>query len=178
MSSFTLYDGTIPHARGALKTLLVLADKLEAHATSASIPVESLLQARLAEDMLPLTFQFHVVCDSSNKLVARLEGTEPAASSWEDLKTVDDLRTRVKQTIDLIEKAEKAKFVERTNETVTFGLGRGKNADVKAFEYANGYALPNIFFHVVAAYSILRSKGVQLGKQDYQSQFLGPYLSA
>ena len=34
-------------------------------------------------------------------------------------------------------------------------------------DYLIQFALPNFYFHVVTAYSILRHKGVQLGKSDY-----------
>jgi hypothetical protein len=32
------------------------------------------------------------------------------------------------------------------------------------------YSLPNFHFHAVTAYDILRSRGVPLGKYDYQGQ--------
>lgn len=35
--------------------------------------------------------------------------------------------------------------------------------------YAMGYGQPNLFFHVTAAYCILRKEGVPLGKMDYTS---------
>lgn len=35
------------------------------------------------------------------------------------------------------------------------------------------HALPNLYFHLTTAYSILRAKGVPLGKKDYLGGFLG-----
>ncbi len=37
-------------------------------------------------------------------------------------------------------------------------------------DYLMQVAIPNIFFHIVAAYAILRHNGVDVGKRD----FLGP----
>jgi hypothetical protein len=34
-------------------------------------------------------------------------------------------------------------------------------------DYVNELALPNFYFHVATAYSILRNNGVPLGKTDY-----------
>jgi hypothetical protein len=34
-------------------------------------------------------------------------------------------------------------------------------------EFLYQYALPNFFFHLTAAYAILRHEGVALGKQDF-----------
>jgi hypothetical protein len=39
-----------------------------------------------------------------------------------------------------------------------------------AMDYVIQFALPNFYFHVTTAYSILRHQGVQLGKMD----FIGP----
>lgn len=34
------------------------------------------------------------------------------------------------------------------------------------------FTLPNVFFHLVTAYDILRMKGVPLGKVDYAKSFM------
>lgn len=39
-------------------------------------------------------------------------------------------------------------------------------------KYVQGFVLPNFFFHITTAYSILRMKGVPLGKRDYLTPFL------
>ncbi|KAH7361703.1 hypothetical protein B0T11DRAFT_76869 [Plectosphaerella cucumerina] len=176
MASYTLADGTVPHVKGALKAVNHLLTALESH--SSSDP-SSLLQARLAPDMLPFTFQVAVVCDTAAKLLARLQGVDPAAAApFDEIKTVADARARVDAALALVESADVAAIAARADETVSFGMGRGKpDAVVKAREYAAGYSLPNLFFHTVTAYAILRKEGVVIGKQDYQQWFLGPYLS-
>ncbi len=34
-------------------------------------------------------------------------------------------------------------------------------------EYAMHHVIPNFYFHITTAYSILRANGVDLGKKDY-----------
>ncbi|KAM0324845.1 hypothetical protein ACHAQA_007811 [Verticillium albo-atrum] len=175
--SYTLYEGTVVHALAAIRACQALLTKAEAHATANSTPVESLLEARLAPDMLPLTFQVHMITDTAQKLVARLHDVEPAANTYpEGLKTLAEVRARLDATIAALEGADKAKFAERTDATVSFGMGPGKNAELKAREYAAGYVVPNIFFHTTVLYSILRKEGVQVGKMDYLTPFIGGYL--
>jgi hypothetical protein len=41
---------------------------------------------------------------------------------------------------------------------------------MKGQPYLLHHVLPNVFFHVTAAYAILRHNGVEIGKKD----FLGP----
>ena len=35
------------------------------------------------------------------------------------------------------------------------------------FEYVTEYAIPNFYFHVTTAYSIMRKNGLEIGKNDY-----------
>lgn len=39
------------------------------------------------------------------------------------------------------------------------------------------HAIPNLFFHLVTAYNILRKEGVPLGKMDYLTPFIGKHVS-
>lgn len=50
-------------------------------------------------------------------------------------------------------------------------LGKTHKSTVKAAVVNHG--LPNFYFHLVTGYSIIRAKGVQVGKADYLSSFLG-----
>jgi hypothetical protein len=38
---------------------------------------------------------------------------------------------------------------------------------MKGDDYLNHFMLPNFYFHVTAAYAILRHCGLELGKADY-----------
>jgi len=49
----------------------------------------------------------------------------------------------------------------------------GKVLKFSAKNAALSQGVPNFFFHLNTAYSILRAKGVPLGKADYIGSFLG-----
>lgn len=49
-------------------------------------------------------------------------------------------------------------------------LGKTHKASVKVAVLNHG--LPNYFFHLNTGYSIIRAKGVPVGKKDYLSNFL------
>lgn len=173
MSSYTLADGTLPHATAAVKALSHLLDKVE---KSTSPTPEALLATRLHPDMLPLSFQFHFAADMAIKMVARLEGVEPESlGSWDSLKTVADARSRLDAAAARLAAADADKIAGRKDEMVTYGRGPGKTSTIRARDYATGYSLPNIFFHTTTAYNILRKEGVDIGKKDYLDSFLGPY---
>lgn len=50
---------------------------------------------------------------------------------------------------------------------ITFPVGRHKTRSMQGEAHLKRYALPNMFFHVVTAYALLRHNGVDLGKVDY-----------
>jgi hypothetical protein len=43
----------------------------------------------------------------------------------------------------------------------------GQSRSFKGENYLIAHALPNFFFHITAAYTILRHNGVEIGKTDY-----------
>lgn len=50
---------------------------------------------------------------------------------------------------------------------IAHDLPTGMIFDLTAEQYARDWALPQFYFHVMIAYAILRSEGVELGKADY-----------
>jgi len=46
-------------------------------------------------------------------------------------------------------------------------LPNGMAFDLTGEQYARDWALPQFYFHLMAAYAILRNGGVDLGKPDY-----------
>jgi hypothetical protein len=47
--------------------------------------------------------------------------------------------------------------------------------DLTAEQYVRDWTLPQFYFHLMTAYAILRSAGVDLGKADYVAHMF-PYL--
>ena len=50
---------------------------------------------------------------------------------------------------------------------ITFPLGPTNKGHMKGDDYLTYFVLPNFYFHVTAAYAILRHCGVDLGKSDF-----------
>lgn len=168
--SFTLYDASVSTAKDILESLKAILKKAESAPNAASLP-----DARIHEDMLPLSFQVHFVSDIAQKTAARTSGTEPEKLE-NDLKTFDDFFKRIDEVQAILAKTDKEVINKRVGETVPMGLGPGKNAEIAGHAYVTGYALPNLFFHLSTAYNILRKEGIPLGKMDYLVPFLGKHL--
>ncbi|KAK2037968.1 hypothetical protein LZ31DRAFT_142888 [Colletotrichum somersetense] len=178
--TYNLHDATVPLLLPGLKTLLNLLSKAEAYAADKSIDGASILEWKIADnvDMLPFSFQYFVATDSAMKIVSRVQGTEPLA--WgKEFAGLGDLRKRVEEAIAVVEAADPKTFEARTDALVPLGLGFGKGEmQIRARDYVVAYGMPNFFFHIQTAYCILRAKGVELGKNDYLSPFMGPFVEA
>lgn len=169
---YTFYDGSIVLARNALDSLTSILKVAESAPNSTD-----LLSKKLSDDMLPLSFQIHVVTDTAQKMANRLSGKDPLQLNRDEITSFDIAHARIKQVKDILNQADSATINSYADKTVTLGLGPGKNVEIPGAGYVSGYALPNIFFHVTTAYAILRKEGFSLGKKDYQTAFLSAYLN-
>ena len=169
--SVTLHSTAIVEFQRALQSLRSILKKAEPAPNSSTF-----FDLRLAEDMLPLAFQVHFVTDVAQKSAHRLTGREPLALKRDDIVDFASSYAR----IDAIEKVLAETDADTVNsfatKKVTLGLGPGKNVELDGANYIAGYAFPNIFFHLTTAYAILRKEGVPLGKVDYQTPFMSPFM--
>lgn len=173
--TFSFYDGTIPLFKAALASLSTILKEGEKYAAEKSIPADDILSWSLADDMLPLSFQVRMVTDVAMKFVARVHN-EPFEEWSTDFKTVADLHARIADAEKWIAKADRATFEKRTDDTVALQMGPNTK-ELPARGWAESFGLPNLFFHLTTAYSILRAKGVQLGKAHYITPFTTPWFT-
>ena len=81
--------------------------------------------------------------------------------------TLEEAQTRIVDTITMLTETEAGDVDDRSPHVIALKLPDGRIFDMTADEYVRDWAVPQFYFHVMAAYSILRSQGVPLGKADY-----------
>ncbi len=171
MTETNLYTITVPPMLKALRNISALLDKAVSHAATKSserhpvdIRVEALLQDRLIFDQFPLVRQIQIASDNAKGGVARIAGVE--APKFEDTeRTVEELKARIQKTIDFVESVKPEQLIGQEERPVTLPYFPDK--PMTAFGYATEYLIPNFYFHIVTAYSILRKNGVEIGKTDF-----------
>jgi len=167
--SISLYQATIPSFRQIVKAVIGLIDKAEAYCTANNLPAEELVQARLAEDMLPFAYQIAAVCKHSLGAVdGAKKGVYSPVSSAEDLavRDFDSLRGQLAAT----ESGLRALSVGEVNALVGKPMRfefRDIRTDFVAEEFLLSFSQPNFYFHATTAYDILRWKGLDIGKRDF-----------
>lgn len=161
----TVYETLVPTANRMFDNLSMLLDKAVAFADAKKIDVEVLLNARLAADMFPLTRQVQIAADIAKGGAARLSGND--VPSYEDNeKTVDELKARIAKTLAFINSIDAGKYAGAEDRDIVL-KGRTGDRHFKGLNYLREFVLPNIYFHITAAYLILRHNGVEIGKNDF-----------
>ncbi len=143
-----------------LGTLDNIVTKAKTHEKS-----EALLQARLAEDMFPLHTQIRFTLDQVVTALNRLGNTGAAADDSE-ITSFADAHARIKAVRELVANTDPATW-PASGDIVEFTLPNGMAFAMQAHEYCRDWATAQFYFHLVAAYAILRAEGVPLGKIDY-----------
>lgn len=138
--------------------------KAEAHAKAKPFEVNTLLNARLAPDQYPLVRQVQAACDSA-KFAAAYLGNQKAPSHPDTETTVEELHARIAAVVAFLKTVSEKDFVGAEERRVSPPWMKG--AWLRGDHYLAQLALPNFYFHVTTAYSILRHNGVDLGKMDF-----------
>jgi uncharacterized protein len=147
-----------------LQNLDVCMAKAEAYATAKKFDVNILTTYRLAPDMFHLTKQVQAACDAAKFAAAYLSGQ--AAPKHEDNETTfEQTRERIQKVVSYLDGFKAADFAQYASLKVSPGWAQGKW--LHGDEYLEEVAIPNFYFHVMAAYAILRHAGIDVGKLDY-----------
>ncbi len=163
--SISMYQASVPRFVNILGNLSNILDKAQAHVDARKLDVASLTGYRLFPDMLPMTTQVLIACDTAKGVVARLAGLEiPVYEDNE--KTLADLKARIAKTIAFIQSVS-AEQIDGTEEKAIVTKRGDKETHYKGMQFLLGHAIPNFYFHVSTTYNILRHNGVEIGKRDF-----------
>ncbi len=165
----------VPTYKQMLKTLSGWLDKAQAQMPEGR--AEALLSARLAPDMFPLSTQIRFACVQAQEGVFRLKGEDfPVAidalldegrNAGEHPGSIVDAQARIDETVALLDDLAPGALDADPESSIVHALPAGMIFDLTAEQYARDWTLPQFYFHLIIAYAILRSEGVDLGKADY-----------
>ncbi len=163
--NISMYQASVPRFVNTLGNLSNILDKAQAHVDAKKLEPAALTGYRLFPDMLPMTKQVQIACDTAKGVVARLAGVEiPAYEDNE--KTLAELKARIAKTVAFIQTVTPGQVDGSEDKEIVIKRG-DKETRYKGMQFLLGHALPNFYFHVATAYNILRHNGVEIGKRDY-----------
>jgi hypothetical protein len=163
--SLSLHQVAIPTLLRGLRQLSHVLDVGARHAAEHRIDPATLVQARLAPDMLPLSAQIQRISDTAKGTGERLSGVQsPKLADTET--TFDELQARLGATVAYLESLTPEQVDAGATRDIVLKFGK-LGARFNGVEYLLQFGLPNFHFHLVTAYDILRNQGVPIGKLDY-----------
>lgn len=158
--------------------LRALSDWLEkAQKQLSESEAESLLSARLAPDMYPLSSQVSFACFQAQEATYRLKNM-PIPEALKQVATegqnageqpglIANSQSRISEALTYLEALGADELDAGAPQTITLELPTGMIFDLTGEQYARDWALAQFYFHIMTAYAILRSQKIELGKADY-----------
>ena len=181
----TLTNLLVPTFTQMLKTLGGWLTKAQAQLPQEN--AEALLSARIAPDMFPFATQIRFACVQVHEAVYRLRGQAFPASldelrnegrnSGERPGSIADAQARINEALAILDSLIPDALDADPDRAIVHEIPNGMIFDLTAEQYARDWTLPQFYFHLMTAYAILRSEGVELGKADYvphMFQYLRP----
>jgi len=163
--NISMYQASVPRFVNILGNLSNILDKAQAHVDAKKLDAAVLPNYRLFPDMLPMTSQVQIACDTAKGVVARLAGMQIRV--YEDNEeTLAELKARIAKTIAFIQTVTPEQIDGTEDKEIVIKRG-DKEFHYKGMQFLLGHALPNFYFHVTTTYDILRHNGIEIGKRDY-----------
>lgn len=176
--SLNAYDLSAGVFVRGLTNLKMQLTKAEAHAAARGSDEATLLNAQLAADvcsiasnapndlhMYTLAAQVHWAAVGAKLAIARLLGAPPVPAT-NDAKSFADLHRHLDATIAYLQGIAPSDL-EAGFDRVIVIEHRGGATRSSGSQFLLAFAIPHFFYHVTAAYGIMRNQGVQLTMGDF-----------
>ena len=164
--TISLYEASIPGYLQVLDALGVVMAKGAEHYRARDEDVDTVLEARLHETMLPFSYQVHFVVAHS---LGALEGMKAGLfGPPKNLPALDyaGLQAKVADAADTLRGGSEDEVNALAGTSMVFRLSSG-DFPFTTEGFLLSFSLPNLHFHATTAYALLRMHGVELGKLDY-----------
>jgi uncharacterized protein len=126
--------------------------------------VESILQRRIAPDMLPFGTQIVFTCNQPRNFALWCLG-QLANNLPPDVASLGEARGHISSTKELLASLHVADAT--LSEIKRIDFGQGLYAELSGFSYVDDFLMPNFYFHMTTAYDILRMAAAPIGKRDF-----------
>jgi hypothetical protein len=164
----TFHDYALSPLLRSLRNILLILRKAEAHAAANSVDPTDYTTARLYPDMHDLCYQVYSLTNTAAEIASAINPSNPTLTQPHDETTLPALIARVEKALAFAETIDPSSLAGRETEPVVITVAGGAQARyATAVDYVTRHAHPNFWFHTTVMYSLLRMKGVPVGKIDF-----------
>jgi hypothetical protein len=167
--STSLYDLSVPTFLQTVKAVGAFLDRAAKHCAETGGDPDDFVQARLFGDMAPFHFQIEAACHHSVWGLQAVKTGVFAPPALVGPVPFADLRAMIARAEMALEAFTPVEVNGWAGKDLDLRIGPRKLAFTPE-TFILSFALPNFHFHAVTAYDILRSRGVPLGKRDYEGR--------
>lgn len=163
----SLYDFSVPTFLQTVRAITGFLDRASRHCAETGTDPENFVQARLFDDMAPFHFQIEAAW---HHCVWGLEAVKTGVFAPPALVgpvPFADLRAMMARAELALEAFTPDEVNGWAGKTLDLQIGPRLLAFTSE-TFILSFSLPNFYFHAVTAYDILRSRGVPLGKRDFE----------
>jgi hypothetical protein len=165
----TLHEAIIPNWLQLLEASARLLDKAEAWAEEQGVSEAELLGARLADDMLPLAYQFKSCWIHTAHAIQRCREGAFSPHLQPPPMTYAGLREGLASAIAELRACDPAELETIAGRDMAFVFNDNR-LPFTVQDFLLSFSNPNAFFHAATAYDILRMKGMPIGKRDFMGR--------
>ncbi len=165
----SLYDLSVPTFLQTVSAFAGFLDRAAKHCAETGDDPDDFVHARLLDDMAP--FHFHIEALAHHSVW----GLEAVKNGVFDPPALvgpipfADLQTMIAQAETALKAFTPVEVNGWAAKDLDLQIGLRRLAFTPA-TFILSFSLPNFHFHAVTAYDILRTRGVPLGKRDYEGR--------
>lgn len=164
--TMSLFGATVPAFQQTIGAVSELLAKAEAHCARTGGDPAALIDAKLADDMLPFGYQVKSVTTHSIKAIegVRAGVFSPDMNPWP--RDMAGLRAQLDATMAAVQALTPEEVDGFAGRDAAFVMG-DLRMPFTAEDFLLSFSMPNFYFHATTAYAILRANGVAIGKRDF-----------
>jgi len=165
----SLYDLTVPTFLQTVRAVGGFLERAVVHCNETGADPDDFVDARLYDDMAPFHFQIEAAWHHSVWGVEAVKTGVFAPPALAGPVPFADLQTMIGKAEAALEAFLPDEVNGRAGAALDLQIGPRRLA-FTAETFILSFSLPNFHFHAVTAYDILRSRGVPIGKRDYEGR--------
>ena len=165
----SLYELSVPTFLQTENAVAGFLDRAATHCLETGADPDDLVGARLFEDMAPFHFQIECVAHHSVWGLEAMKTGVFAPPALVGSVPFADLRAMIAQAEGALRALTPDEVNGWTGKDLEFRIESRKLAFTSETFFLS-FSLPHFHFHAVTAYDILRTRGVPLGKRDYEGR--------
>ena len=165
----SFYELSVPTFLQTVRAIGGFLERAAEHCAKTGADADDLVHARLFDDMAPFHFQIEAAWHHSVWGLETIRTGVFAPPALVGPVPFADLQRMMAKAENALEAFTPEEVNAWEGKDLDLQIGPRRLA-FTAESFILSFSLPNFHFHAVTAYDILRSRGVPLGKRDYEGR--------